>query len=374
MKISFLLFLIFLISACNSGNIQMMADPRTDVASGDSATTSTQGNLTGPVVNQSLIYFEQVNSEGVRPSATGIGFLSPGATSPSPFSIGFANPAAPESVDFSPTENGVVYLKRDASTSSIVSLEVENFHSTAFHAPEAIITSIASTFDGKMTAWTDGNGKAYLADPTRAPESATPLDLGGRFATRIDFAPDQRSAIVATLERDSTGISETLLVSVIPGISNPVRVYEGSLGAIDPDSSQIAFLTAKAIVVVDLASNASRSIPVSAVIRVIVWRNNHELVVQEETSDGNEDLVLLDTKTSARNVVASVALPAGTPHAVVCPTFSGDQLYFGDYQATHFLIRRVNLARNSPAPETFAEPSYPGVGYICPKARERKGN
>jgi hypothetical protein len=166
------------------------------------------------------------------------------------------------------------------------------------------------------------------------------------------------------------------------------RVYSGvSASAFDKSGSKIALVETKgsALQVVNLALVASEKTEAqinldSSVVHDFSWNSGGFLYWARLQSGLSEVRFLsyksdkgpgVDVKSEGEITVAQLGIPGAVQDGVVCPSWSGDQVYFSDFDNGQYVIEKASLNVGKFMGATqFIKPlmdSTDGEGFVCPK-------
>jgi hypothetical protein len=97
--------------------------------------------------------------------------------------------------------------------------------------------------------------------------------------------------------------------------------------------------------------------------------DNSSLSYWVRLKSGSQEIRTLDTSVTnpKEKSIARISVPLNTTDGVVCPTWSGDTLYFANFTEGEYQIERTRMkAGVMTQAKAFASPPARDEGFVCP--------
>jgi WD40 repeat protein len=249
-------------------------------------------------------------------------------------------------------------------------------------SPE-ILSKDASTW---VVAWADKSGVVSIGENLNPSVTtlAIPTSAISKKATTVQWNASGDHLLVRTVA------DAVLYKASSQGIAFD-RIYSGvSASAFSPDGSKIALVQTKdaTLQVIDLstvavAANQKAEAQInldSSVIHDFSW-NPHGFTYWTRLKSGMGEVRFLsfDSDKEGKNfklpqgeiTVAQLGVPDAVLDGVVCPSWSGDRIYFSDFDNGSYVIEKASVDSGKFAGATeFMKPladATDSEGFVCPK-------
>lgn len=305
----------------------------------------------------STIFFEQIRlRDGQAPVTNGVGFLDRDAETTDPFIVQLGQEVAvSDDPAFVPVSGGVLSIDRSSSNGTLRLLDLETLNSADLAEIDGVV-SVASTQSHSTIGWVDAQGNAFLFKENLSKK----LNLGSS-----SLKAKQISAVGPNSEFYVLAQGETSKILLFTFDSlNPLVSFVADQFAVSPKGDRFLVVNGNSAEVYNPSTQLTKSLPISGSIHEPAWQDEKTISYWTESS-GKISIELFNTETSQTTEVTTLNASMSTA-GMICPIWNQGVLYFADRRDGKNKILRAHSESGVWTVSSFAEPTDPRFGLICP--------
>jgi hypothetical protein len=369
---------LFILTACNTGNVQVGSGASTNQPGASGTTQGSTGDNEQPGTGSKNgaskeLFFERVRvSNATAQFVFAIDFTSANSAAATPEGIPLnGNQIFSASSPFTPSKDEVVYLLSvDVGTDALLTTNLDTFDSKQIFSFPRQVVGFSLNSDHSAVAWIDSIG-ALTVSKTEAGAGDETLDttlLNPNVSlTQVQWNSDDSQLLA------SADDGEALLYKT--GTAKPTVLSGVNVSSFSADGTELAYFnsTTKTLHVVDLGTGKDTASGTfeSSEIHDLSWNSATSLSYWTVLASGAKELRVFTTGGNEQTV-ASLTLPSSVKDGVVCPAWVGNRVYFGNYDSGKYVIEQIDLNKDSKKAAgvtLFAETPDADLseGFVCPK-------